>query len=772
MAGSVSQSVCSLAVIVSLILPGCGGKTRADRPNLLLITMDTTRADKLGAYGCPDIRTPAIDGLARDGVLFLDAHASVPITLPSHCTIMTGLYSLGHGVRNNGNYVLPDGVTTLAEVLSREGYATAAFVGAYVLDSQFGLSQGFGTYDDSFREYGKAGASYFGYLERPAVELTERALSWIDSASEPFFLWLHYFDPHYPYLPPPPFDVLYARDPYLGEIAYVDSCIGRVVAKLEEKGLSDRCLVVLTSDHGESLGEHGELSHGLFLYEATTHVPLIMKYPAELPGGSTLRGAVSLVDLFPTVCDLLGVGFPEAVQGKSLRPMISGAGTARLPIYMETVIPRENFGWSGITGVLDGGWKYLRVTEPELYHLEEDRSEERNLYHEEPGRVSGMETLLSSLEKRLGSGFAGGASTSLDQDTREKLEKLGYVRSAGSGAASDVDPKRMVAVVNGLDYGMYLVTKQDFLGAIRVFEEILAMDPNNLTAHNFLGASLMSIGKENEALYHWRKVIELNPGNIDAHRNLALALEARGLTDEARREFDAVLGLNPSDVKALTGLGGICLDRGETEKALGYLTRASRIDTEIPRVHFLLGKLYEKEQGVGAALESFERAVALDSTDVEMREALARALRELGRREEAASHLAWVAEKKGDLASYVKLGFLLDRLGRHEQAVETFEKALAADSVSFEAYNGLGISLLSLKKYDEAEACFEKAISLGANYAEPYYNLGNLYRQTGRLQEAVESYTKFLALWKGKGEVREGAVRALEELGAQVTQTP
>jgi arylsulfatase A-like enzyme/Flp pilus assembly protein TadD len=755
-----------LTLVAALSLAGCG-KTAARKTNVLLITMDTTRADKLGAYGCRDIRTPVIDGLAREGVLFTDARASIPITLPSHCTIMTGLYSPGHGVRNNGNYVLPGEISTLAEVLSREGYHTAAFVGAFVLDSQFGLSQGFDTYDDSFRERGKSASDYFGHVEKPAGDLTQDALGWLATAGEPFFLWLHYYDPHYPYLPPAPFDTLFAQ-PYLGEIAYVDSCIGEVVKSLEAGGLAERLLVVLTSDHGESLGEHGELSHGLFLYEGTTRVPLIMKFEGRLPAGARVSHPVSLADLFPTVLDIGEIAIPAEVQGRSLLTTLESPETAGPPMYMETVLPSENFGWSEITGVFHDGWKYFRVTEPELYNVSEDPREEKNLFHAEKETVKEMESLLDSLHTALARETAGSAASGLDAETQEKLEMLGYVRAAAQGGAGGgVDPKRMVQVVNRLDYGMYLVTTQDYMGAIRVFEEVLSIDPENLTAHNFLGASLLNVGRESEALYHWRKVIELNPGNIDAHRNLATALGGRGLLEEARREFETVLRLNPSDVRSLIGLGNISMTESDTLAALEYLEKALRIDQDLPRAHLLLGQIDEKRGDRTAALLSFEKAVALDSTSVEAREALAKTLRSAGRGEEAVPHFAWVAEAKEDAASYVALAVTLDRLGRLEEAVENFEKALAADSLSVEAHNGMGISLLALGRHDESEKSFLRAVSLAPEFAEPWYNLGNLYRKIGRREDAIASYTKFLDLWKGREEVRERAASALESVKAE-----
>ena len=554
------------------------------------------------------------------------------------------------------------------------------------------------------------------------------------------------------------------ENPYLGESAFTDSCVGRIIDKLEEAGEIDSTLIIIASDHGESLGEHGEMSHGLFLYRATTHVALLMRYPAELPAGTEIGSPVSLADVLPTVCDLLGLDIPGNVQGRSLLRDIRENFSPDVPIYMETVYPLENYGWSDIKGVLYRDWEYYSVTEPELYRISEDPGELHNLYGDSTRVVTMMKSILDSLEAELTIASSGVARADLDDETREKLESLGYVWDGSAASPSDVDPKRMVQVVNQIDYGLLLFTRGELEEAAKLFTDILEMDPNNLTAHNMLGISLIKLGRENEALYQWRKVVELKPNSIDARRNIAKVLMGRRLYGEAIEQFEMVLTLNPNDTKALTQLGIIAQETGDVEKAKGYFKEVVKLEPENPQAYLLLGNI-SRERGAFEEAHSYYRlAFERDSTNVEIREGLGKAARKLGRGEEAVRNFRWIAQEKHDAPSYIRLGNTLDRQGNLEEALASFREAIAIDSLSFTAYNSMGTTLLALERFDEAEASFKEAISIRGNYAEPHFNLGNLYKQTGRTSEARESYRTFLSLWKGRDEQRQRAQAALESL--------
>jgi len=745
---------------------GCSGEVREDRYNLLIITIDTTRADRIGAYGCVDIETPSIDGLAERGVLFSRAYSPVPLTLPSHSSIMTGLYPPGHGVRNNGNYRLPVGIKTMAEVFSEAGYSTAAFIGAFVLDSQFGLDQGFHLYHDSFLEIDRETRS-FEYAERGAGEVTELAVEWLSRTSDPFLLWVHYFDPHHPYNAPEAFRDRYPGDPYLGEIAYTYHNIGLLLEALENRNKLENTLVVLTSDHGESLGEHQELSHGIFLYEASMRIPLILVLEGVLPSGHSVEGYVSLTDIFPTVCDIMGVIVPEEVHGRSLLNLIRGAETGDVPIYMESLYPFENFGWSPITGVLSSGLKYLRAPEPELYNVEADPHELTNLAQHEKRRIVVLETLLGDLERRYSSSASGKAVSGMDEKTRRRLESLGYVWSQEkAGTAVKVDPKSKIEIVSEVDWGMRLFNKGQKHEAALLFEKILESDPGNVTAHNILGMILSDAGDQNGAIQHWRQVLELNPGYLETYRNLGTVLRERGDLGEAVNILQKALDLNPQYTKAHVDLGLTFQKQGDVSRARKSFSRALELEPNFLQAHIFLGTILKEEGILDSAYRHISYVLSRDSSNVEVRRQAAQILIDAGDVGAAVDLFCHVAEVEGDISFLVELGIALDRSGDREEAVQIYRKAAAVDSTSPEVHNNLGIALFGLDHFDEAESSFKKAILLEENYAEPYFNLGNLYRKTGRDVEAVRSYRGFLEVWQGGENVRQRVVELIERLEA------
>ena len=395
------RSALPALAVLQLLFGAC-----AEPPlDVLLITLDTTRADHLGCYGYERIETPHIDRLAAEGVLYERCYTPVPITLPSHLSILTGTYPAYHGVRENaGFYVAPE-LTTLAEVLKREGYSTAAFVGAYPLDSQTGLDQGFDLYDDNYPsslEEGKHPLLAGFFDERPAADVVLPALGWLDEQNGPFFLWAHFFDPHQPQIPPSPYRERYADSLYDGEIAAVDEAIGRLLARLEERGSLDRTLVVLTADHGEGLGDHGELTHALLLYSTTVRVPLIVRHPRG-PAGVRVGAPVATVDILPTILGQLGLEAPEAVQGHPL-PRSDGEGGPRRKILSETLYGALMHGWSPLDRLTVDDWMLVHGPVPRLYHLADDPGELRDLAGEEPERLAALRRLLVERKRQLAAG--------------------------------------------------------------------------------------------------------------------------------------------------------------------------------------------------------------------------------------------------------------------------------------------------------------------------------------------------------------------------------
>jgi choline-sulfatase len=421
------------------------------RLNLLIITLDTTRADHLGVYGADDVQTPNIDRLAREGVLFEQASSVAPLTLPAHCSLFTGLFPPRHGVRDNGGYALQPAQVTLAEMLQARGFRTGAFVASYVLDARSGLNKGFDRYvgvpHPSQNSGGRA-------LRRPANEVADLALAWLREVdSRRFFGWLHFYDAHAPYDPPEPFRSRY-RDPYAGAISFVDSQIGRVLAFLEERHLLDKTVIAIIGDHGEGLGEHGERTHKLFVYESVLHVPFIVRAPSDRMPARRVDAVTRSVDLMPTMLDLVGVSAPPGTDGTSLVPLMTGAVTdLSLDAYAEATYPLLHFGWSDLRAVRAGNFKLIEAPRPELYDLAADPHERRNLYEDQPALAERLATRLRSLERRFASASrADGHASPVDRETLDRLASLGYVGSAARVGAGDrrslADPKDKLDLFN------------------------------------------------------------------------------------------------------------------------------------------------------------------------------------------------------------------------------------------------------------------------------------------------------------------------------------
>ena len=416
--------VSSLAML-GLIIGGVVLYVRSPRRlNVLLITLDTTRADRLGCYGYSAAKTPVLDRLAQQGVLFERAYAPVPLTLPSHASMLTGLYPPEHGLRNNGQGALPSGLPTLATELQAAGYETGAFVAAFVLDHKFGLQRGFETYND---DLSTADPSLDGHHQyRDGGLVINAALRWLrPRSSKPFFCWVHLFDPHYPYLTHEDrFGTQFQDRPYDAELAYVDDEIGRLIAALRKSGALEHTIIVVVGDHGESLGEHGELSHAMTVYDATLRVPLLVVSPRESQPGHRVAEPVSLVDLTPTVLDLLGKRPLPQASGRSLRAAVRGEPLTTLPCYAETDEPYHAGHWSPLRALITQQWKYIRSPKAELYDLLADPQELLNLATKSPDQLQKLEGELTAWEERMNQRLAG--NVALTEQERRALSGLGY----------------------------------------------------------------------------------------------------------------------------------------------------------------------------------------------------------------------------------------------------------------------------------------------------------------------------------------------------------
>jgi arylsulfatase A-like enzyme len=422
------------------------GVSRADL-NLLVVTLDTTRADHLGAYGFQSISTPNIDWLARDGILFLQTSAAAPLTMPAHASLYTGRFPFGHGVRDNADFALDPGQTTLAEVLQQQGYDTGAFVSSVVLASSRGLNQGFDSYRDDF-------VSVPGALRRRADEVTDDALSWLARAgSSRFFAWLHFYDAHAPYQPRSPYLESYVARPYDAEIAFMDEQVGRVLDFLRQGDLLDRTIVVVIADHGEGLGDHREAGHGIFVYDSVIRVPFIIRTPFSGLRARIVDDVTRSVDVMPTLLDLIDVPGPDAIDGRSLIPLMTGkVPTLNLDAYSESMYPLRRFGWSDLRALRTGRFKVIAAPRPELYDLDRDPFEEHNVFDTERALGERMIDRLREMEAAASSSGPSRARAEIEADTAAKLASLGYVSRPGVSSPTDLselpDPKDQIGTLN------------------------------------------------------------------------------------------------------------------------------------------------------------------------------------------------------------------------------------------------------------------------------------------------------------------------------------
>lgn len=672
----------AVAMASLIFFSGCDKGIKREAEDVIFITIDTLRADHLGAYGYEFIRTPNIDRLAREGATFDQIRVPTPITLPSHTTIFTGLYPPAHGVLDNGNYQVTDRLTTLAEILRTAGYNTGAIIGAFVLDRRFGLNRGFDHYDDSgFQDQGK-GKNFF-YSERKASEVTDRALVWIKSVlptkdradrktrSKNFFLWAHYYDPHANYNPPPPYDERYHDALYDGEIAYVDEQIGRLLEGVYRlRGRKD-LLVVLMSDHGEALGEHGELTHGLFLYDCTVRIPLIFHDPDRIRPRRIPYRAGS-VDIAPTVLDLLGIPKPEPMNGSnSLVRMMEGSDKKDRPVYLETAYPHLHYGWSGLRGLVAGGYTVIESPRPEIY-ADSDLREERDLAALKPLLVQEYLKRLHVMYKQIARPELAKSSRGRMSPTEmRKMVALGYINltterkeNPNIEPTSGINPadrkffqvylsKFITFTADGkyteaMDmlhkmmetdpqnpylYLMEAVTYQisnNIENARRSYLKALSLDPNFQNAYSRLGQVEFAEGNIHKAREYYLKAIQLDPADADTYGNLAGAEYSLGNRKEARAMYEKAVEISPSDVEVRVMLGKFLLKEGEMAEARKHLEMALANSPDNLSLLDMVGKTRISTGDRDGAVAAFAHAAELAPQDALAQQNLAAAL-ELGR---------------------------------------------------------------------------------------------------------------------------------------------
>jgi choline-sulfatase len=671
-----------LAILAAVLLIRCSGSTDRTQPtkplNVLLITVDTLRADAVGAYGHASAVTPWIDRLANGGVRFDRAHAHNVVTLPSHANILSGRLPTDHGVRDNAGFRFPQSLDTIATILKGRGYRTGAFVSAFPLDARFGLARGFDLYDDRFVDTTPRPA--FLEQERRGMETVARARAWLAAQQgSPTFCWVHIYEPHFPYAPPEPFASRFRNAPYDGEVAAADAALGPILEPILSRGRDGDTLVLLTSDHGESLGEHGEATHGIFAYEATLRVPFILYAPSIL-GPRRVSAPAGHVDALPTILDVLSVPFPSGLRGRSLIPLARGATESGNPVtYFEAFSGPLNRGWAPVTGVLRDNTKYIDLPIPELYDVAADPKEQRNLADREARRVDDMRAVL----RPYANAQPVAAALRETAETRERLRSLGYAgggetRSHPTYTAAD-DPKRLIALDADLQalVGQYLggdvkgalVGARDFsrahpdmaiaqlqLGhlerenghmaaAITAMRRALVLAPQNEQIAALLGAYLTDAGQPAEAVRVLTPFASSTTESPDVEVLVSLGLAHARLRqfDEALTTLHRARSQAPHNAMLLVDIGTVGLMADRREEARSAFEAAIAQNPSVARAHSSLGAIHADAGRTDAAFAEWKTATTLDPSEYARLFTLGASLARAGRIAQARPYLEFFA---------------------------------------------------------------------------------------------------------------------------------
>lgn len=756
-------------IVVAIALVGCrsedrgeagaaGGERIAVSPgqfrgfNVLLVSIDTVRADHVGCYGYAHAETPTLDGLAERGVRCARAVTPVPLTLPAHSSLLTGLNPQHHGARVNVIFSLSDRVRTLAEVLREHDYRTGAVISAFVLDRQFGLARGFEHYADDLTADGRRQA--FGYRERVAEDTNRHALEWLDAhAHERFFLFVHYFDPHFPYVPPEPYADRHKDRPYDGEIAYADAQLGRLLSAIDAKGIRDKTLIVVVSDHGEGLGEHKELTHGLLLYDATVRVLMILSGPPPFPRGVTLARPVGLIDVVPTLLDLLGLPGVDGLDGVSL---IRAPSSRARGIYIETLWTKVMHHWSPLAGVRRSGVKFILAPRPEIYDLQADPNELNNLYLQRAELAADLHQQLRELsggDPKMLAQVSG--NLPIDEESKKKLVGLGYVVASSAPATSTTelpDPKDMMETWSESQEAVKFANRGQFAEAVALLEPFVHHHPKDVRAVGVLAECYLNQGRSADAVRMFRRYAEVASRKAEPLAGLGLALIQEGKLDEGERALRASYQDDPQNRAALFGLGLIAAQRGQNDAAMTLFQKcvATGRGSQTSPAYHNIGVLHERAGRMTEARQAFEQAVTLNPRHVKAAQSLARMLKREGKLDEAVRVLARAVGKRNEPDARVQLAELLMESGRTAAAIEQLRLVLRDRPNHAAAHGALGLALVAQSRGQEAAKHLARCVELDPKQVSARMHLGVLLAREGKLDEArahLEQVVKAAPQW-------------------------
>ena len=657
-----------------------GSKKKAAGKNLLLITIDTLRADRLSCYRPGHLKTPNIDGLASRGTLFTRAFAHTPTTLPSHTNILLGTTPLYHGVHDNFNFVVTEEMTTLAEFLKDQGYSTGAFIGAYPLDARFGLNQGFMLYDD---DYGRSHGANFYTPERPAEIVVNKALGWLDKQDSSWFLWIHCYDPHTPYSPPEPYKTRFADNLYNGEVAYIDAMMGKLFSYMDNKNMSEKTVVIFTGDHGESLGEHGEETHAFFAYNSTIWIPLIISSPGIKPNQATQT--VAHIDIFPTICDILQIKKPAFLQGRSLLPAMQGKKLKTRPVFFESLYPYYNRGWAPIKGYIKENEKFIDTPIYELYNLEQDFNERNNIL--KLTNVKKHKDYLDKLIKDMVAPDSDRAKRDFNRKAAEKLQSLGYMSGYNVNKKTMFGPSDDVKTLLPFHYqteeAWDIYQAGNASRAIEILKKVIFEQKNVDMAYKRLAGIYAETGKIKAALDTLELGLKQFPASYEIYsdylKTLNNANKFREIILESTEADYPEMDLDPEFWNIL---GIAYAQTGALEKALETFEKALSLDENFPELLHNIGKTYHSlgnikkdNQLLKKAEEMFKQAIALDPSYPK---------------------------------PYSSLGNLYRTRGEIKAAIQYWKNALKMDPDDSGALYNMGIASLGQKDFTNAYAYLTK----------------------------------------------------------------